>query len=176
VPFAVAPTALLLVCLALAFVNSKFVRISAFVLLIASIAWFIGVIITDSVMLAGRNNPEDPLNPFNSYYACCTPEFFTTVTSCPNYGNPAPQCFPPKTRQDIGANGDSIMVYIMEFVFCLSYCLVAVLLLQMDNLLRLLNPSSSSSSTSTSDGYKPLMPGSQQPPTNPFVYTGVGRV
>ena len=173
VPFAVAPTVLLLVSLALAFINSKIIRVLAFVLLIASIAWLIGVIITDSVVLAGRNRSEDPLNPANSYYACCTPEFFTTVTTCPNYGNPTPQCFPPRTRQDIGANGDFVMVYIMEFVFCLSYCLVAVLLLQMDNLLRIINTSSSSSS---SDGYKPLMTPGQQPPTNPFVYPGVTRV
>lgn len=137
VPFAMEPVVLLLVVFALAFPLSRFIRIIAFVLVIASIAWFIGVLIADAVQMAQRNDPADPRNPANSYYACCTAQFFTAVASCPNFGNPTPQCFPPRTISDIGVNGDFVMVFIIELLTCLFYCLIAVLLLQMDHLLGL---------------------------------------
>lgn len=163
IPFAVEPVVLLLVVLGLAFPLSRPIRIIAFILLLASVAWFVGVLIADAVQMAQRNDPADPLNPANSYYACCTPQFFTAVASCPNFGIPSPQCSPPRTLQDVGGNGDFIMVFIIEVITCFFYCVVAVLLLQMDHMMGVLLAQRKQPNTSTSSNpQEPLVPVKEQ--------------
>lgn len=135
VPFAAAPIVLLIVAFALAFPLSSVVRVVAIVLVGASAAWLVGMWIVSAIHISTKNNPEDPTNPANSYYACCTAPFFTAVASCPNYGNPSPQCFPPRVLSDIGTNGDAVMVIIIELLMCAFYTIMFVLLIQMGQLL-----------------------------------------
>lgn len=135
IPFAAAPVVLLIVALALAFPLAGFIRVVALILVGASAAWLVGLWIVSAIHIATKNDPANPTNPANSYYACCTAPFFTAVASCPNFGNPSPQCFPPRVLADLGANGDAVMVIIVELLMCAFYAVVFVLLLQMGVLL-----------------------------------------
>jgi len=73
--------------------------------------------------LSDRNNPDFPDNPANSYKACCTPEFYNTVGSCPNFGAPMPECNPGINLSELGTTWDFIFFFGVTFAMCIIYIL-----------------------------------------------------
>ena len=89
------------------------------------------------IWLAGRNNPADPGNPANSFLACCTPEFYSTVQSCGNYGDAHPECNPSIDLSELGTNGDFVLFFVTCFcmlVICILYMALALNIMWMTDL------------------------------------------
>lgn len=97
----------------LVFWDTRGYKIFMIVYLSILLMWFITVFIIQTIFLATKNDPSagNLNNPANSYRACCTPEFYLSVTQCPNYGSPAPECNPSISLSELGANGDFVMAY-----------------------------------------------------------------
>lgn len=135
VPFAAMPVILLVVLCCMIFLYVRWLKILSILLLLAVSLWLVAIGIIDIVNMSNPNHPETPNNPANSYAACCTPQFFTTVTTCANFGLGSPQCTPPRTLADIGVNGDTIFVFIWECLFLIGALLGIVYILQLMQLI-----------------------------------------
>jgi hypothetical protein len=89
-----------------------------------TVLWLL-TFIFECIWLAGRNDPANPRNPANSFLACCTPEFYTTVTSCGNYGDPHPECNPSIDLSELGTNGNFVLLFVVTF------CMIVVFIMYM---------------------------------------------
>jgi hypothetical protein len=86
----------------------------------AELALWLITLAVDIYWITTKNDPAFPDNPANSNLACCTPEFYTTVVSCKNYLNPAPECNPSINLSELGTNGD------MKFFFAVTLIMVGI--------------------------------------------------
>lgn len=80
--------------------------------------------------LAANNEPNFPDDPANSYLACCTPEFYTTVGSCPNFASLHPECDPSINISELGTPWDMIFFFIITIVMIGIFIVYLVLTLQ----------------------------------------------
>jgi len=100
----------------LIFWKSKPYKIAFLIYLGISMVWWFSIFIVQFIWLLNKNDPSFPDNPASSYRACCTPEFYNTVPTCPNFGSAAPECNPPINLSELGVNGDFVFAFAFNIV------------------------------------------------------------
>jgi|WetSurMetagenome_2_1015567.scaffolds.fasta_scaffold00112_55 hypothetical protein len=73
--------------------------------------------------MLSRNEPTFPDDPANSFKACCTPEFYNTVPSCPNYNHPMPECNPGININELGTNWPIVFFFVVIIIMIIIYML-----------------------------------------------------
>jgi hypothetical protein len=91
------------------------------------LAWWLATVGIETWWLVTRNDPTFPDNPANSYRACCVPEFYNTVGSCPNFGVPHPECIVSINLNELGTNGDMVFFYAITWVYVIVWFVYIVL-------------------------------------------------
>ncbi len=107
--------------------RTRWLRIAFLVLVAVQTAWWVSVAGIQISWAAQRNDPSQPGNPADSYRACCTPEWYNTVPTCPNYGNLSPECNPSIDFQELGSSGDFIFAFVFNFAYIVIWVVYTVL-------------------------------------------------
>jgi len=100
------------------FYRLRWVKILFLVFLFITLLWYFVLLIIQFIWINNANDPAWPKNPANSHRACCTPEFYNTIRTCPNFDRPAPECNPPINLNELGIPG--------EYWFQFSYNLIVI--------------------------------------------------
>jgi len=87
---------------------------------------FTGFFVTDISIMVHANDPSDPFNPASSLYRCCAPQYYTTVTSCENYGAVNASCTPPRTLAELGFDGPFVAAFVFRIFYIVS-CVVMII-------------------------------------------------
>ena len=119
--------------LMLLFWRSRGYKVAHIVVLSILLLLEVTTLVVNSVWISsGKNDPRYPDNPASSLSACCTPEFYQTVTTCPNFARPSPQCNPPIALNQLGTDGTYVFGFVINVLLIPIFALMLWLTVRLD--------------------------------------------